>query len=218
MTASILTGDELLTTTRAVRRRLDFSRPVERSVIEECLSIAQQAPTASNMQNWHFVVVTDASKRAAIAALYHRSFAAYRERREAAAAEAPVADQRKADTQMRVTASATYLAEHLQEVPVFVIPCIEGRTEGEPVARQAAQWGTIMPATWSFMLAARARGLGTVLTSLHLVYEREAAGILSIPYEDVMQCGLVPVAYSKGAEFSPAPREPLETMLHWEAW
>jgi nitroreductase len=213
-----MTPDELLTTTRAVRKRLDFSRPVESSLIEECLAIAQQAPTASNMQNWHFVVVSDARKRAEIAQLYLRSFEAYRRRREATDAQAPVAVAARAATQMRMTASATYLAEHLHEVPVFVIPCIEGRTDAEPVARQAAQWGTIMPATWSFMLAARARGLGTVLTSLHLVYEKEAAQILGISYADVMQCGLVPVAYTKGSGFKAAPREPLSTMVHWDRW
>jgi nitroreductase len=214
----LITPDELLTTTRAVRRRLDLSRPVERSLIQECLAIAQQAPTASNLQNWHFVVVLDAEKRAAIADLYRRSFEAYRQRREAAAAQAPATDTGRAETQMRVTASATYLAEHLHEVPVFVIPCLEGRTDNEPIARQAAQWGTILPATWSLMLAARTRGLGSVFTTLHLVFEEEAARILAIPYADVMQCGLVPVAYSKGKEFKPAPREPLETMLHWDRW
>jgi len=213
-----LTPDELLTTTRAVRKRLDFSRPVSRSLIEECLAIAQQAPTASNLQNWHFLVVTDPVSRMALAELYRKSFEIYRARREGAGATTPAADPGRAATQTRVTSSAQYLAEHLQEAPVLVIPCIAGRTDAEPVSRQAAQWGTIVPAVWSFMLAARARGLGTVLTTLHLAYEREAAKILGIPYGEIMQACLVPVAHTKGTEFKPAPREPLATMVHWDAW
>jgi nitroreductase len=213
-----LAPDELLTTTRAVRKRLDFSRPVEQALIEECLAIAQQAPTASNQQNWHFVVVTEPTKRTALANLYRKSFQVYRARREAAGETAPVVAPARAATQARVTDSAQYLAEHLHEVPVHVIPCIAGRTDSEPVSRQAAQWGTIMPAAWSFMLAARARGLGSALTTLHLAFEADAARVLGIPYAEIMQAGLIPVAYAKGTDFKRAPREPLSTMVHWDAW
>jgi nitroreductase len=213
MTLLNLTPDELLTTTRAVRRRLDLTRPVERQVIEECLAVAQQAPTASNRQNWHFVVITDVAKRAALAALYQKSFAIYRDMPRPG-----FDDPTRAATQERVVSSSTYLAEHLHEVPVLVLPCIVGRTDGQAAGAQSAQWGTIGPAIWSFMLAARARGLGTVWTSLHLRFEQEAAVIAGIPYADVMQAALIPVAYTKGTDFKPAPRDPLSTMVHWDAW
>ena len=103
-------------------------------------------------------------------------------------------------------------------MPVHVIPCIEGRTDGKPAAAQASRWGTIVPAAWSFMLAARSRGLGSVWTTFHLQYEREAAELLGIPYDDVMQAALIPVAYTVGTDFRPARRKPLETLAHWERW
>jgi nitroreductase len=209
-----LSADEVLTTTRSVRKRLDFSRPVERSVIEDCLRIAQQAPSASNRQHWHFMVVTDAARRLALAELYRKVFAGYRTRRGAMT----FASEERAATQVRVSSSADYLAEHFHEVPVHVIPCIEGRPEAQTYSGQAALYGTILPATWSFMLAARARGLGTVWTTMHLNYEREAAEILGIPYETVAQVALIPTAYTIGTDFKLAPRDPLSSMVHWDAW
>src|SRR5215211_3736835 len=139
-----LTPDELLATTRSVRRRLDLNRPVEREVLEECLRLAQQAPTASYAQNWHFVVVTDPERRAGLAELWR------------AAADPRVG---------RISEAVRYLADHLHQVPVHVVPCVEGRTDRAPVVAQASRWASIIPATWSFMLAARARGLGTVWTT-----------------------------------------------------
>jgi nitroreductase len=99
-----------------------------------------------------------------------------------------------------------------------VIPCISPRTDGKPAAAQAGTWGSIIPAAWSFMLAARSRGLGTVWTTFHLAHEREAAELLGIPYEEVMQVALIPVAYTKGTDFNPAPRRPLGTMVRWDGW
>ena len=205
-----LTPDELLATTRAVRRRLDLSRPVEREVLEECLRLAQQAPTSSFAQNWHFVVVTDPGTRAALGGLWRTVAESYVQRRAAAAA----ADARLA----RMSDNVRYLADHIHEVPVHVIPCVEGRTDGKPAAAQASRWASIIPATWSFMLAARARGLGTVWTTFHLRHEREAAELLGIPYERVMQAALIPVAYTVGTEFRAGPRRPLDTMVHWDRW
>jgi len=209
-----LTADEVLTTTRSVRKRLDLTRPVERSAIEECLKIAQQAPSASNRQHWHFVVVTDPEKRAGIAALYRKA----RELGKASRPSMAFPSQEREIIYERVSSSADYLAEHMHEVPVLVIPCIEGRIEAASYSGQAALWGTIVPAAWSFMLAARARGLGTVLTTVHLNFEREAAEILGIPYEQVSQTALIPVAYTIGTGFKLAPRDPLETMVHWDSW
>jgi nitroreductase len=209
-----LSPDELLSTTRSVRKRLDLNRPVEREVIEECLRLAQQAPTSSNSQGWHFIVVTDPAKRKALADLYVKGWSSYRTSRPTAATVAP----ERAATQARVVSSSDYLAEHLHEVPVMVIPCVSGRTDGLPGNQQASRWGSIIQAGWSFMLAARARGLGTVWTTLHLPYEREAAEVLGIPYDQVMQAALIPLAYTRGTDFKPAPRASLDSIVHWESW
>ncbi|HZC31613.1 MAG TPA: nitroreductase family protein [Gaiellaceae bacterium] len=202
-----LTPDELLSTTRAVRKRLDLSRPVEREVLEECLRLAQQAPTASYSQNWHFVVVTDAAKRAALGELWRTVAYPYLERggpREGQGA--------------RIGDAVVHLAKHIQDVPVHVIPCVEGRMEGKPNALVASKFGSIVPAAWSFMLAARSRGLGTVWTTFHLMHEREAAEILGIPYDEITQVALIPCAYTLGTEFKPGKRKPLDTMVHWDRW
>jgi len=213
-----LSPDELLTTTRAVRRRLDLSRPVEREVIEECVAMAQQAPTGSNKQNWHFVVVTDISKRSALASLYRKGAKIYLSLPAVKERDERFNDSARSATETRVRASAIHLIEHLHEVPVHVIPCIEGRTDGQPIVAQAAQWCSIVPAAWSFMLAARARGLGTTLTCFHLFFEEDAAKLLGIPFETVMQTALIPVAYTTGVRFKPGPREALEKMVHWDYW
>jgi nitroreductase len=205
-----LTLDELLATTRSVRKRLDLTRPVEREVLEECLRLAQQAPTSSYAQNWHFVVVTDPQQRAGLGELWRSAARSYLEHRASAAA----ADERLG----RLSEAVRYLADHIHEVPVHVIPCVEGRTDRAPAVVQASRWGSILPAAWSFMLAARARGLGTVWTTFHLRREREAADLLGIPFDEVMQAALIPVAYTVGTEFRPAARHPLDTMVHWDRW
>jgi nitroreductase len=212
-----LTLDELLTTTRAVRKRLDLSRPVEREVILECLAIAQQAPTASNMQNWHFVVVTDPGKRAALAKIYRKGWDLYLTMPNAAP-DLHFANPAHEAMHTRIMATVPPFIEHFHDIPVYVIPCLSGRSDGQPAVIQSALWGTIAPAAWSFMLAARARSLGTVWTSLHLFFEEEAAQVLGIPYAEVMQACLIPVAYTQGTRFKPGWREPLDTMVHWETW
>jgi len=196
--------DELLTTTRAVRRRLDLERPVPHELIEECLRVGLQAPTSSNEQSWQFVVVTDSALRAGVADLYRRATEGYFDNPDPAAA--------------RNIRSGSYLTAHLHEVPVHVIPCIPGRTEGASVPEQAATWASIIPATWSFMLAARARGLGTAWTTFHLDYEREVADLLGIPYEDYMQVALIPVAFTRGTDFQPAERKAVAEIVHWDRW
>jgi nitroreductase len=205
-----LTPDELLATTRAVRKRLDLERPVERDVLEECLALAQQAPTGSYAQDWHFVVVTDPDLRAGLAELWRQGGEKYLSR---------IGQPEEIPGMMgRVLGGVFHLRDHLHEVPEHVIPCIDGRTDGKSVFAQASRWGSVMPAAWSFMLAARCRGLGTVWTSFHLAHEQEAAELLGIPYEEVMQAALIPVAYTIGTEFKPAKRAPLETMVHWDRW
>jgi nitroreductase len=200
--------DELLSTTRAVRKRLDLSRPVEREVILECLRLAVQAPTASNNQDWRWVVVTDAGKRAAIAEIYNSVGAEY------LAQKADTATDPRA---RRVYESATALTSTLAEVPVYVIPCIEKHIDGLPLVAAASAWASILPAAWSFLLALRSRGLGSVWTTLHLAKEQEVAELLGIP-DTVTQVALFPVAYTIGTDFKPANRPPVEDITSWNTW
>jgi len=217
MTLLNLTPDELLSTTRSVRKRLDFTRPVEPEVIRECLEMALQAPTGGNSQQWSFVIVTDAAKRQALGDIYRRGFAIYRQNTTQAAARV-AQDPTRMATMQRVIDSSDYLAEHMHEVPVLVIPCFRGRMDGKSSLEQAGTWGSILPAAWSFMLAARARGLGTTWTTIHLFFEQEAADLLGIPFAKVTQASMIPLAYTLGTDFSPAKREPLEKIAHWDQW
>jgi nitroreductase len=212
-----LRPDELLSTTRAVRKRLDLERPVDPTLVRECIDIATQAPTGSNAQGWHFVVVTDADKRAKLAEWYQQTWNAVYGDPDRAIAGMPQEDAAYIDTQRKVLGSADYLADHIAEVPVHVIPCIEGRMENGPVIMHASIWGSLLPAVWSFCLAARARGLGTCWTTLHLAREKEAAELLGIP-DNVMQGALIPVAHTKGTDFRPGPRRDLDRIIHTNTW
>jgi nitroreductase len=210
------TVDHLLTTTRSVRKRLDFSRPVDPTVIERCIAIALQAPTGSNMQGWHFLVVTDAAKRAGIAELYRKAFEIYANAPETMRPVIGEDDPRFAQTE-RIVESASYLAQRMHEAPLLVIPCIEGRVENAGVLAQASIYGSILPAVWSFMLALRARGLGSAWTTLHLMFERDATALLGIP-DHVTQTALLPVAYFSGADFKPAKRLAPTERTYWNGW
>jgi len=204
--------DELLATTRSVRKRLDLERPVPRELILECLELAVQAPTASNSQKWRWIIVDDPKLRAALADLYRRAAKDY-------LAQATVATSGQGDSQTaRVYESAIWLADHLANVPVFVIPCLDGRpAPTAPVAMLSAIYGSIFPAMWSFQLALRARGLGSTLTTLHLVHEREAASLLGLP-DNILQVALLPVGYTKGTDFKRAVRPSVSSITHWNAW
>ena len=204
----IASVDELLTTTRAVRKRLDLSRPVGRDVILECVRLAMQAPTASNAQDWRWLVVTDAGKRAAIADIY-RSIG---EQYLAYAGNSATDPQTK-----RVYQSAMSLTETLAQVPVHVIPCINQRIDTAELGIASAAWASIIPAGWSFLLALRSRGLGSVWTTMHLFKEQEVAELLGIP-PTVTQAALFPVAYTIGTDFRPAARPPAEGITYWDTW
>jgi nitroreductase len=200
--------DHLLTTTRAVRKRLDLERPVEPSVILECLRIAVQGPTGSNAQGWRWVVVTDPAKRAELARIYNEGGADYLR----SAASNTMDEQTR-----RVYASALKLCDILERVPVHVIPCVKGRADNAPNILSASMYGSVMPAAWNFMLALRSRGLGSVWTTLHLFKEQEAAELLGIP-NDVTQVALIPVGYTTGGDFKPAARPPVEGITYWDTW
>ncbi|MDT5175351.1 MAG: hypothetical protein QOG37_2602 [Mycobacterium sp.] len=204
----IASVDELLTTTRAVRKRLDLTRPVGREVILECIRLAMQAPTASNAQDWRWVVITDPDKRAAIADIY-RSIGADYLAQAAATASDPQTE--------RVYRSAQGLTETLAQVPVHVIPCLRQPIDDSNRLVAASAWASIIPAGWSFLLALRSRGLGSVWTTMHLAKEREVGELLGIP-PTVTQAALFPVAYTIGTDFRPAARPPAETITCWDEW
>jgi nitroreductase len=214
-----LSPDQVLATTRSVRRRLDLERPVERRLIEECIELAQQAPSPSNLPIAHFVVVTDPEKRAALGNVWRKGYEAFK--------SLPVAvynlrhdDPEQDATRVRIIGSLEHLVEHIHEVPVHVVPCVMFRLPiDEPsVFFDATVWGGVLPATWSFMLALRARGLGACWTSIHLQFEEEAAQVLGIPFNEVTQAGLLPVAWTKGTDFKPGYRVPPQQITHWESW
>lgn len=209
-----LSPDELLTTTRSVRKRLDLGRPVPMHLVRESLEVALQAPTGGNQQGWHWMVVTDADLRAQIGAHYARSFESYR-KSSSYSGRIPGSEERMA-TQTRVASSAEWLAEHMGEVPVHVIGCIAAGAD-LPAGNQAGLWGSLLPAAWSFQIAARARGLGSAWTTLHLRYETEISALLGIP-PHIRQGVLLPTAYYTGETFQPAKREPLDEVLHLDRW
>lgn len=213
-----LDPDQLLSTTRSVRKRLDLETPVDLAVIRECIGVATQAPTGGNNQGWHWLIVTDPEKKGPIAEWYRDAFKAFYGNADQVVGGRDQADSKYLDTTRKVIASADYLADHIGEVPVWVIACIEGRTDGAPAVWQASQWGSLLPAVWSFQLAARARGLASCYTTLHLVKEKETAELLGIP-DNVMQGALIPVAHPLGGtDFKPGPRRDLDRIIHLETW
>ena len=216
--------DHVLKTTRSVRQRLNLGREVPREVFEEALAIALQAPTGANTQTWRFMVVTDATLRASIADYYRQGAARYvggetpLTRTGVSAMREFAPDDLRSGQRYGMLKSAGFLMEHLHEVPMFVIPCIESRFEHEAdVFTQASMWGSILPATWSLMLALRARRIASSWTTLHLLYEREVAGLLGIP-EGYTQAALLPVAWLTGGALRPARRLPLDTVTYWDRW
>ncbi len=214
-----LTPDELLSTTRAVRKRLDFDRPVADDVVRECVSMAMQSPSGSNAMTMQFVVVRDEAKRKALGEIYRQCYGIYSSMDgvyirsiDKGEADANAQQQRSAD-------SADFLGEHMGDAPVLVIPCtIGGRLDGAPAMMAASMTANVIPAMWSFMLAARARGLGTCWTTVHLMMEQAAADVLGIPFEQVQQICLSPLAHTKGTDFKPAARPPADSIIHWDQW
>ena len=213
-----LTPDQLLTTTRAVRKRLDFSQPVPDDLVRECVATAFQSPSGSNNPTMQFVVVRDEAKRRAIGDVYRQCFSAYKSMDGVYAGSIDKGSDEANAQQQRVASSADYLGEHMGEAPVLVIACTAGRTDGQPGMMAASILGNVLPAMWSFMLAARVRGLGTCWTTLHLMQEQAVADIVGIPFDAVQQVCLSPLAYTKGTDFKPAGRPDPETIIHWDTW
>ena len=205
-----LSADEVLTTTRSVRKRLDLTRPVEREVLMECIEIAHQAPTGSNMQGWRWLFIDDPVKKKALADMYRANYYPY--------VNDPNRPKRDAQGE-RIVDSSMHLAGILEEVPVLLIPLIAGRLDaGTPTFGQASAWGSLLPAVWSFMLALRSRAMGSCWTTVHLEREQAMADLLGIPIDEVTQVGLFPVAYTVGTDFKPGAREASADTIRWNRW
>jgi nitroreductase len=209
-----LTAEQVLTSTRSVRKRLDFDKPVPREVLMECLDLALQAPTGSNAQGWQFVFVEAPEKKKALADIYRANATPYLDLPK------PERGDLRDEQIDAVMDSAKYLNENFEKAPVLLIPCLEGRPDGAPAGLQASYWGSLLPAVWSFMLALRSKGLGSAWTTLHLIGEgeKQAAELLGIPFDRYAQGGLFPIAYTKGTEFKKARRLPAEQFAHWDTW
>jgi nitroreductase len=204
--------DRLLTTTRAVRKRLDLTRPVPRELIVDCIRIAVQGPAGGNVQQWRWLVVDDPDKKAGIAELYRRAYEPYIESQREMVAKVGRPDANA------IMESSDHLSAVLADVPAMVIPCYIGAIDAAmPQGQLAGLYGSVLPSVWSFMLAARSRGLGTAWTTLHLAFEAEARQILGIP-EHVMQVAMTPVAYYTGTDFKPATRLPAERVTYFNGW
>ncbi len=202
--------DLLLTSTRSVRKRLNMNKAVPKKLVEECLNIAVQAPSATNTQKWRFFVFSKAEKKNVISRYYKKSFSIY-----LSDAKKNRNVNTKSTNNAKIIESAKFLADNMEKVPLFLLFCVEGAIDKASLGQQASGYGSILPAAWSFMLAARSRGLGCCWTTLHLRYADQVAAELSIP-KGLTQVALLPVAFYSGSSFKKAKRQPLETVVTWD--
>ncbi len=218
--------DEVLTTTRAVRRRLNFDKPVERELVEECLRLAQQATMGSNLEDWRFVAVSEPEQKARVAALYRDTWEQtveipLRERRPDTVTrlDPGVRSNEEAQArQQRVLKSVKYLVDNLERVPVIMFACSAKPVPDTALGdRASGYYGSIIPIAWSFMLALRSRGLGSVMATAIVFHSERLSEVLELP-EGTHPITMIPVAYTDTLDFKPAPRRPLEEILRWERW
>jgi nitroreductase len=202
--------DRLLSTTRSVRKRLDFSRPVQPGVLLDCVRLAQQAPSGGNRQGWRWVFVTEPEIKRQLAKIYRDAAGSYFDAARASRAPGDIGAHVLID-------SGAYLFEHLEDAPVLAIACIDRPASASGWFDLTTAFASILPAVWSFQLALRSRGLGSCLTTFHLLRESEAAELLQIP-DRLIQVAMLPVAYTKGLGFRPASRPPPESIVCWNGW
>jgi nitroreductase len=197
--------DHVLATTRAVRRRLDFSRPVGNQVLLDCIDLAEQAPTGGNQGSRRWIIVRDQAVKDEIGELYRRTAVPFM---------APIVERLQGTDhpQERVLVSSLYLAEHLAEVPAIVIPTIIGRYDG---SGRPGLFDSVIQAAWSFCLALRARGLGTTWVTAALQDEAKVKEILGIP-DTMTEIVVLPVGWTRGTDFRRAPRRPARTITYFD--
>lgn len=214
-----LSADEVLATTRAVRKRLDFAKDVPDDLIRECVAAAMQSPSGSNQMTMQFVVVKDAAKRTAIGDVYRECFGFYKSMDGVYIGSIDKGNPDANAQQARSAGSADFLGDHFGDAPAIVIACHNGtRLDNTPAMMAASAAGNVLPAMWSFMLAARNRGLGTAWTTIHLMMERQVADIVGIPFDTVQQMCMTPLAFTKGTDFKAAVRPAPDSIIHWDAW
>jgi nitroreductase len=218
--------DRLLTTTKQVRKRLDLSRPVPIELVLECIQVASAAPIGANRESNRWLIIDEAEIKAELAKLYRRRMDPY-------LSALPVAPP--GSRQAKVNESTKYLIDHMAEVPLIVIPLRLSRvSEKADVRERSSFYGSVIPAVWSFQLAARSRGLGSAFTTGHLAFETEAAELLGLPAprpqptainqaeaapsDLVTQICLLPVAFYKGGGFVSAPRLPAHEVTFLNHW
>lgn len=209
-----LSVDEVLTTTRAVRKRLDVTKPVPRKVLEECLELALQAPNGSNRNTWRWIIVDDPEMVAKLANEYKAAMGLL----NSGAMPTPNPLGSGIPREDKILESAYALAEKLDKMPAILIPLMPGRPDGKSVVEQASMWGSIVQAVWSFMLALRERGLGSIWATVSSRREKEIAELLGIPYEEYTQVGFFPIAYTVGTEFKKAWRKPVSEVLSYNGF
>ncbi len=213
-----LSADEVLTTTRSVRRRLNLEKEDSPEILKECLNIALQAPTGSLRQDWHFVVSTDRDQCREVGTIYQEVWTKMVTDDYLNASASRQGEKGDQASWLNMMGSARHLAETFPEVPAIFVPCISGRLEGADAMTQAVKWGSVIQAAWSFMLAARNRGLGTCWTTVHLQREEEVADILGIPFASIQQVALSPVAHTVGTSFKSGRRKPTAEFVHFNGW
>lgn len=199
--------DRLLTTTKQVRQRLDLTRPVPYEELLECIELAGHAPMGGNLERNRWMIIDDPATKAAIATRFAEVGRPYL---------AANAELRGDDRSQRVIDSASFLVDHLAEVPALVLSM---RLDRPPAAQghAAAYYGSVLPGVWSFQLAARSRGIGSAWTTFHLDHEEEIAELLGIP-PTVTQVCLLAVGYFTGDTFTPAPRRPAADVTYLNRW
>jgi nitroreductase len=205
--------DQLLISTRSARRTLDLAAPVDLAEVTDCLRIGLQAPNGTNQQQWRWLVVADADKRARLAELYRAAYLSMTDGNF-------VGDLLGEDDFGRMMTSTEWLVTRLAEVPLLVIPCYEPylpRHDGDDQFFTATLYGSIFPAVWNFQLALRTRGYGTCITTMHLLRHAEVAELLEIP-DGVVQGCLLPVARLAVQQTRPAPRRPLAEVTALDGW
>jgi nitroreductase len=196
---------EIIRTTRSMRRLKPD--PVPNELIRRILEAGVCAPSGGNMQRWRFLVIRDPGIKAIVGALYKRAWDQQVGPRYRAGDPAPGMSRERF---LRLLDAAEYLAAHIQEAPVWIVPCLEGST---PTRTSGS---SIYPAVQNMLLAARALGLGATLTTLYLQFDKETETALGLP-PGVHTYAILPVGYPMG-RFGPVRRIPLADVVYADRW
>ena len=200
-------ADELLSTTRAVRKRLDLERDVPDDLLMRCIELAEQAPSGGDISSRRWLVVRDADIKKQLADLYR-----------AAGGSGIIANAKghigSEHPKQKILESASHLAVNLERVPVLVLATVWGNHDG---SGKPGLFDSVIQSAWSFCLALRARGLGSTWTTMHLKKADEVAALLGSP-DGVSQIVLLPVAWTIGTDFKPANRRPASEIVWFDRW